>query len=203
MGLVSRHPYRQTAPGPVSGLCRYRTGGRQADLREVIRPRRYQTESIGAGGGQSTGIQRACGDFRSPRGQPSPGPDIVAKWSKAACHCLRSESLPVRAGHDSSGVHAGFFTAPIGTTGREVCHFRRRICAAGTGPHVSRAIVWSLGTDFSMPVFFFEGTEDLSTPMQPAYAYFEQIKAPRKEFVSSRAASTLFRSIAPMNFWRG
>jgi pimeloyl-ACP methyl ester carboxylesterase len=32
-------------------------------------------------------------------------------------------------------------------------------------------------------MFFFEGTEDIVTPIEPAYAYFEQIKAPRKEFV--------------------
>ena len=43
--------------------------------------------------------------------------------------------------------------------------------------------LWSLGTDFSIPMFFFEGTEDLVTPIEPAYAYFEQIKAPQKEFV--------------------
>jgi hypothetical protein len=30
---------------------------------------------------------------------------------------------------------------------------------------------------------FFEGTEDFNTPIEPAYAYFEQVKAPRKEFV--------------------
>jgi hypothetical protein len=36
---------------------------------------------------------------------------------------------------------------------------------------------------FSIPVFFFEGTEDFVTPIEPAYAYFEQAKAPRKEFV--------------------
>ncbi len=43
--------------------------------------------------------------------------------------------------------------------------------------------LWSLGTDFSIPVFFFEGTEDFMAPMEPAYAYFEQVKAPQKEFV--------------------
>ena len=41
----------------------------------------------------------------------------------------------------------------------------------------------SLGTDFSIPVFFFEGTDDFMTPVEPAYAYFQQIKAPQKEFV--------------------
>ena len=37
--------------------------------------------------------------------------------------------------------------------------------------------------DFSIPLFFFEGTDDLVTPVEPAHAYFEQVRAPRKEFV--------------------
>ena len=41
----------------------------------------------------------------------------------------------------------------------------------------------SLGTDFSIPVFFFEGTDDYITPVEPAFAYFERIEAPQKEFV--------------------
>jgi pimeloyl-ACP methyl ester carboxylesterase len=41
----------------------------------------------------------------------------------------------------------------------------------------------SLGTDFSIPLFFFEGTNDFQTPIEPAHAYFERVKAPRKEFV--------------------
>jgi pimeloyl-ACP methyl ester carboxylesterase len=41
----------------------------------------------------------------------------------------------------------------------------------------------SLGTDFSIPMFFFEGTDDLVTPIEPARAYFEQIEAPQKEFI--------------------
>lgn len=50
------------------------------------------------------------------------------------------------------------------------------------GP-MMRSDLWSLGTEFSVPMFFFEGTEDIVTPMEPAYAYFAQIKAPQKEFV--------------------
>ena len=41
----------------------------------------------------------------------------------------------------------------------------------------------SLSVDFSIPVFFFEGTDDPVTPVEPAHAYFEQIKAPQKQFV--------------------
>jgi pimeloyl-ACP methyl ester carboxylesterase len=51
-----------------------------------------------------------------------------------------------------------------------------------SGPMI-QSDLWSLGTDFSIPVFFFEGTEDFVTPIEPAYAYFERVKAPRKEFV--------------------
>ena len=40
-----------------------------------------------------------------------------------------------------------------------------------------------LGTDFAIPVFFFEGTEDQQTPIEPAEQYFEKITAPTKEFV--------------------
>ncbi|MCP3469127.1 alpha/beta hydrolase [Bradyrhizobium sp. CCGUVB1N3] len=48
--------------------------------------------------------------------------------------------------------------------------------------------LWSLGTDFSIPLFFFEGTEDFNTPIEPVYAYFQQMKAPQKEFVRFEGA---------------
>jgi pimeloyl-ACP methyl ester carboxylesterase len=41
----------------------------------------------------------------------------------------------------------------------------------------------SLGLDFELPVFFFEGTADQSTPIEPVERYFEEIRAPHKEFV--------------------
>jgi pimeloyl-ACP methyl ester carboxylesterase len=40
-----------------------------------------------------------------------------------------------------------------------------------------------LGLRFSIPVFFFEGTEDFSTPTQLAREYLQALQAPRKEFV--------------------
>jgi pimeloyl-ACP methyl ester carboxylesterase len=42
----------------------------------------------------------------------------------------------------------------------------------------------SLGLDFSVPIFFFQGTQDLQTPSDLAQQYFDEIKAPHKEFVS-------------------
>jgi pimeloyl-ACP methyl ester carboxylesterase len=41
-----------------------------------------------------------------------------------------------------------------------------------------------LGLKFSVPVFFFQGSEDFTTPTALARDYMEAIQAPRKEFVS-------------------
>ena len=40
-----------------------------------------------------------------------------------------------------------------------------------------------LGLEFSIPIFFFEGEEDFTTPTSLARQYLESIKAPRKVFV--------------------
>jgi pimeloyl-ACP methyl ester carboxylesterase len=42
----------------------------------------------------------------------------------------------------------------------------------------------SLGTDFRVPIFFFQGTEDEVTVATLARDYFDTIKAPHKEFVT-------------------
>jgi pimeloyl-ACP methyl ester carboxylesterase len=41
----------------------------------------------------------------------------------------------------------------------------------------------SLGLDFAVPIFFFEGTADQQTPIELAEQYFAGIRAPHKEFV--------------------
>ena len=41
----------------------------------------------------------------------------------------------------------------------------------------------SLGLDFAIPIFFFEGTADQITPTDLAEEYFNEIRAPHKEFV--------------------
>jgi len=40
-----------------------------------------------------------------------------------------------------------------------------------------------LGLEFTVPIFFFQGTEDFTTPTQLARQFLNAIKAPRKEFV--------------------
>lgn len=42
----------------------------------------------------------------------------------------------------------------------------------------------SLGTDFKVPIFFFQGTEDEVTAASLAKSYFDQIDAPHKEYVA-------------------
>jgi pimeloyl-ACP methyl ester carboxylesterase len=40
----------------------------------------------------------------------------------------------------------------------------------------------ALGTDFAIPIFIFQGQEDLTALPELAQAYFDSIKAPRKKF---------------------
>ncbi len=40
----------------------------------------------------------------------------------------------------------------------------------------------ALGTDFAIPIFIFQGQEDLTALPELTRAYFDSIKAPRKEF---------------------
>lgn len=106
-------------------------------------------------------------------------PDVVAKWSKAL-------SLPSIESFRFAGPIPPAFMPDFSLLDFYYWQRGMSFSAAylrGRNSPMLQSDVRSLGTDFSMPVFFFEGTEDLSTPMQPAYAYFKQIKAPRKEFV--------------------
>jgi pimeloyl-ACP methyl ester carboxylesterase len=45
------------------------------------------------------------------------------------------------------------------------------------------ATMKDLGLTFAIPIFFFEGTEDFSTPTDLAREYLQAIRAPRKKFV--------------------
>jgi pimeloyl-ACP methyl ester carboxylesterase len=56
------------------------------------------------------------------------------------------------------------------------------------GPLI-KADLRSLGLNFSIPIFFFEGTADSTTPIEPAEQYFKEITAPHKEFVRFEGAN--------------
>jgi pimeloyl-ACP methyl ester carboxylesterase len=51
-------------------------------------------------------------------------------------------------------------------------------------PETRSETMKELGLKFAIPMFFFEGTEDFTTPTELARKYLEAIQAPRKEFVS-------------------
>jgi pimeloyl-ACP methyl ester carboxylesterase len=55
-------------------------------------------------------------------------------------------------------------------------------------PLLRNADLRSLGLDFSVPIFFFEGTADFITPIEPAKQYLKEITAPHKEFVRFEGA---------------
>jgi pimeloyl-ACP methyl ester carboxylesterase len=48
------------------------------------------------------------------------------------------------------------------------------------------ATMKDLGLKFAIPVYFFEGTENFTTPTQLAREYLQAIQAPQKEFVPIR-----------------
>lgn len=60
----------------------------------------------------------------------------------------------------------------------------------------------SLGLEFSVPIFFFEGTLDSMTPIEPAEQYFEAIKAPHKEFIRFDGANHFFPFNRPDAFFK-
>lgn len=50
-------------------------------------------------------------------------------------------------------------------------------------PQARSATMKDLGIEFAVPVFFFQGTEDFTSPTALARQYLEEIKAPQKELV--------------------
>ena len=106
-------------------------------------------------------------------------PDIVEKWAKAL-------SLPpIEAFELVSPIPPSFmpnFSLLDWYYRQKGISFSATQLTGKNSPMI-RSDLQSLGTDFSIPMFFFEGTDDLVTPIEPARAYFEQIEAPQKEFI--------------------
>jgi len=50
-------------------------------------------------------------------------------------------------------------------------------------PQTTSSTFKDLGLEFAIPLFFFEGTEDFTTPTALAGEYLALIKSPQKEFV--------------------
>jgi pimeloyl-ACP methyl ester carboxylesterase len=60
----------------------------------------------------------------------------------------------------------------------------------------------SLGLKFSVPMFFFHGAADPSTPCEMAEAFFAAIEAPHKEFVRFEHYHHFFQVNRPLDFLR-
>jgi pimeloyl-ACP methyl ester carboxylesterase len=127
--------------------------------------------------------KQPCDTIRiTSTGPGTPECDIVRKWARAL-------SLPSTEDFQLVGPVPPLFTPDFSLL--DLYYWRKGLSFSATqlrrssGPLI-QSDLWSLGTDFSIPVFFFEGTADFMTPIEPAYAYFEQVKAPRKEFVRFR-----------------
>lgn len=50
-------------------------------------------------------------------------------------------------------------------------------------PQTTSLVPKDLGLDFAIPMFFFQGAEDFTTPTALARQYLDSIRAPRKQFV--------------------
>jgi pimeloyl-ACP methyl ester carboxylesterase len=131
---------------------------------------------------QATGNKQALTELASISAVPGYSmtrPDIVDKWAKV----LSQPSI--EAFQLASPVPPEFMPD---FSLLDWCYWQRGILFSAkqlrgsNGPMV-QSDLRSLGTDFPIPMFFFEGTEDIVTPIEPAYSYFEQITAPQKEFV--------------------
>jgi pimeloyl-ACP methyl ester carboxylesterase len=60
----------------------------------------------------------------------------------------------------------------------------------------------ALGTEFSVPMFFFEGTHDQQTPIELAEEYFTRIVAPHKEFIRFEGCHHFVAMNRPDDFLR-
>jgi pimeloyl-ACP methyl ester carboxylesterase len=67
---------------------------------------------------------------------------------------------------------------------------------------LSRVDLPTLGPQFDMPIFFFEGTCDQATPMELAESYFAEIVAPHKEFVRFEGCHHFVVMNRPIDFLR-
>jgi pimeloyl-ACP methyl ester carboxylesterase len=115
----------------------------------------------------------------APQADRTPECDIVQRWAKAL-------SLPSIEAFQLVGPVPPPFMPDFSLL--DWYYWQRGVAFSAAqlrrrdGP-IIQSDLWSLGTDFSIPVFFFEGTDDFMTPIEPAYSYFEQIRSPQKKFV--------------------
>src|SRR5262249_9029929 len=125
--------------------------------------------------------------------------DVAQKWAKAL-------SLPSIEGFQIDGPVLPPFMPDYslldwyywwrGTT-FSAAQLRRR-----SGPMI-QSDLWSLGSEFSIPVFFFEGSVELRAPIDAGRAYFGAIKGPQNQLVLFMGAGRFVAFERPDEFLAG
>jgi pimeloyl-ACP methyl ester carboxylesterase len=133
---------------------------------------------------------RAAGNDEAVKALEALGPPPYETWDRIGAHYKWRNTLLTP---ESTGVTDTFFpfgwmklTAP-GFTLSDIRDRQRgfvRIPSLALYRAMDSTNLLALGTEFSVPVFFFEGTDDLATPARLARAYFDAITAPRKAYVA-------------------
>ena len=115
----------------------------------------------------------------SSQANSTPECDVVKKWAK-------SLSLPSIMTYQFRGPVAPPFMPDFSLL--DWYYYLRGSAFTGAqlrrrGGPMLQGDLRTLGTDFPIPLLFFEGAEDFMTPIEPARAYFDEVTAPGKEFV--------------------
>ena len=110
------------------------------------------------------------------RQQYSNPPGLPASAAEKAATISLMKALSAPAPADARYI--AFRTIPQGYDGGKVFLATQRAIFQETWAWDAR----SLGTKFQMPVFVFQGENDLNTPLATAREYFDEIEAPRKAF---------------------
>ena len=126
---------------------------------------------------QATGNQQALDELKSVGPPPyasSRGYQVQRRWSNLFEGAYRF----------LNGTMGGTLVAPGYSIQDLNDSFKGQILGEDRlFPQTRSETMKDLGLKFSIPIFFFEGTEDFTTPTELARKYLQTIQAPRKEFV--------------------
>ena len=125
---------------------------------------------------------RAANDARTLRKLQSIGPPPFDNMQKIG---VFFQSLGIYECESDRNAPAGVFTAPNYSL-RDIYNLFRGFAQVPTFRiyhELLSAELAPLGTDFKIPIFFIQGTEDERTQATLTREYFEKIDAPHKEFV--------------------
>lgn len=139
---------------------------------------------------------RATGNDEAVKALEALGPPPYDTWDRIKVHFKWRDTLLT-----PESDHVTFSLTPDFTVSDEYVRNRGyyRIPSLALYRAVQSTNLLALGTEFSVPVFIFEGNDDPETPAPLARAYFDAITAPRKEYVAFEGGHVVLMS-APDKF---